>query len=75
MSDAAPITIYVALKDEGVPVWRPVSATQIGPSRFCIGGSVPEHEVWEFQPGQIVECETHRFEEGASGLVAVRVAD
>ncbi len=74
MTLATPITIYVALKDEGVLVWRPVSAVEVGPSRFRIGGSIPEDELWEFQPGQIVECETHRFESGDSGLIALRVA-
>jgi hypothetical protein len=74
MNVASPVTIYVALKDEGTPVWRPVSAVEVAPSRFRIGGTIPEDELWEFQPGQIVECETHRFESGASGLIAVRAA-
>jgi hypothetical protein len=74
MSDTAPITIYVALKDEGVDVWRPVSAVAVGASQFRIGGEVPEHEIWEFQPGQTVECEWRRFADGKTGMVAVRVA-
>ena len=74
MNASTPITIYVALKDEGVPVWRPVSATEVAPSRFRIDDSIPEDEVWEFQPGQIVECEMRRFDSDDSKLVAVRVA-
>jgi hypothetical protein len=75
MSDPAPITIYVALKNEGVDVWRPVSAVEVAASQFRIDGEVPEHEIWEFLPGQTVVCEWRGFADGKTGMVAVRVAE
>ena len=42
-------TIYVALKGEGVSVWRPVAAERISDSKFRIAGIVPSDEEWEFQ--------------------------
>jgi len=62
-------TIYVALCDEGVDVWRPVIAQRVG-DFFRISGEIPNDEWWEFQPGQLVRCQTHQFENGV-GLVAV----
>ena len=31
----------------------------------------PEHDVWKFTEGAIVQCERHEFSEGEYGLVAV----
>jgi hypothetical protein len=50
-------TIYVALLDEGVDVWRPVEAEELGSGRYLILGQVPEDERWEFPPGTIVRVE------------------
>jgi hypothetical protein len=53
-----PVTIYVALHDEGVPVWRPVSAAQVGEDTYRILSANNEHadEIWEFDQGDLVRC-------------------
>lgn len=66
-------TIYVALKGEGVAVWRPVSAEQVSESTFRIVGIVPSDEEWEFQPGEIVVWTQRALSEGLQ-LVAVSFA-
>jgi hypothetical protein len=50
--------IYVGLLDEGVPVWRPVSALEVSPGVFVILASGlarhgTSHENWEFVPGEL----------------------
>ena len=50
-------TIYVYLLDENVDVWRPVEAEPVGDA-FRIVGEPPDDEKWEFQPGEVVRCET-----------------
>jgi hypothetical protein len=62
-------TIYVALLDEGVDVWRPVEAQREG-NFYRIFGSVPETEKWAFAPGSLVRCEQRELSEGPE-LVAV----
>jgi hypothetical protein len=58
-------TIYVALLDEGTDCWRPVEATDLGDSIFRIADQeIPEDEVWEFRPGEIVRCHEHAFADG-----------
>lgn len=47
-------TIYVALLDEGVDVWRPVDGELVGPNLYRVAGPVPEGERWQFAPGEIV---------------------
>ena len=66
-------TIYVSLPEEGVPVWRPVSARLIKPGVYQLDPtlSVKDHEVWEFQPGDKVVCEKKDFSNGTTGLVAM----
>jgi hypothetical protein len=68
-------TIYVALLDEGVDVWRPVLAERISLDCFRITGvnADPEDEHWEFQTGDVVRCEFRQLSEGKR-LVAVEVA-
>jgi hypothetical protein len=63
-------TVYVALLDEGVAVWRPVASESIGPNLFRIVGTVPDDESWEFHPGEIVRCEERAFQDGSRHLVA-----
>jgi hypothetical protein len=75
MTSPQPVTIYVALLYEAVDVWRPVDSEEIVPGRFRLGGSVPEGEIWQFRPGDVVECETRAFHDGVVGLVAIRLAD
>ena len=65
-------TIYVALLNEGTPCWRPVDAAALGDGDFKIMGVVPDGEEWEFQPGDVVRCESHDFDD-VSGLLAVQV--
>lgn len=50
--------IHVRLLDEPVPVWRPVLATECQDGNYRINEQViPDYEVWEFLPGQIVSAE------------------
>ena len=65
--------IYVELLDEAVAVWRPVEAEELSPGRYRLKGPIPDEERWQFQPGDIVDCESRTFEGGAVKLVAVRL--
>jgi hypothetical protein len=67
-------TIYIALLDEGVDVWRPVDAIPIGKSTYKIKSvnSDPDDERWQFVTGDTVYCEEKRFQNGSKGLVAVK---
>ena len=62
--------IYVALLNEGTTVWRPVQARPLAGDEFEILGPVPAEETWEFPPGAVVRCKTHRFNDGVVGLRA-----
>jgi hypothetical protein len=67
-------TIYVALTDEAVDVWRPVEAFSEGESIYRIADApAPPHETWEFAPGSRVRCERRDLGEGPA-LVAVAPA-
>ena len=66
--------IYVALLDEGVDVWRPVPARDLGDGTFEVLGVVPDGESWEFPPGTRVKCRESRFEDGVVGLRAIERA-
>ena len=59
-------TVYVSLLDEGVDVWRPVSAEHIKDDVYRIVGNPPdpEDEKWEFLPGQLVRCRMQQLFEG-----------
>jgi hypothetical protein len=66
--------VYVALRDEGVDVWRPVEAEQISESVYRLADvPVPEAEEWEFSPGSTVRCEPRELSDGPA-LVAVSAA-
>lgn len=71
-----PITIYVKLIDEPVPMWRPVKAELIGGNIYQIVPQPYDREIeqWEFQPGDRVVCESIALSEGAT-LAAVRLAE
>jgi len=44
------------LLDEMVKVWRPISAVHLGGNTYEIENQeIPDYEIWEFQPGDIVE--------------------
>jgi hypothetical protein len=59
-------TIYVALLDEGVEVWRPVLAVRRAEGLFEIisRNDSPETESWEFPSGSLVRCITKQLFEG-----------
>lgn len=67
--------IFVELLGEDTQSWRPVAAQRLGSGLFRIVGTVPEDEVWRFQPGQTVRCAEHSFADGSCGPVAVERAD
>ena len=71
-------TVYVALREEGVDVWRPVEAEHISESIYRLADApLPETEDWAFLPGSTVRCELRELSEGttvAAVLVAVSAA-
>lgn len=52
----APVTIYVQLLDEDVPVWRPVAAEPVEGDLYRIIGHPPDGEHWPFVAGEVVRC-------------------
>jgi hypothetical protein len=65
--------VYVQLLDEGVSVWRPVNAEEIGADRFRLietPGYDSAIEAWEFAPGALVRCEMRQLS-GETVAVAV----
>ncbi len=75
MSVLGSTTIYVRLLDDGVDVWRPVLATDLGGRLFRLPDWAydPDLEVWEFLPGTVVEASASVLGE-EQVLVAVRQA-
>jgi hypothetical protein len=69
-------TIYVALLDEGVDVWRPVEAEELRDSVYRIISENPnaEDERWEFPPRAIVRCEWRALSEGPCLVAVARAA-
>jgi hypothetical protein len=68
-------TVYVMLVDEGVDVWRPVPATNLGNGQYQLlapDDYDPDDESWEFPPGTTVECHPQMLSDGVV-LVATRV--
>jgi hypothetical protein len=74
VTNPAAETIYVALLDEGVDVWRPVQASRRAGDVFEIvsKNDDPETESWEFPSGSLVRC-IERSLSGGSHLVAVEL--
>jgi hypothetical protein len=68
-----PVTIFVALLNEGVDVWRPVQARPLSRGLFRIVGVEVDisDETWQFPAGAIVRCEQKRFGDGTTGMTAV----
>jgi hypothetical protein len=58
-------TVYVALLDEGVDVWRPVQAEYLGADLYRLTGAPPDDEAWPFAIGDVVRCEVRTFAGGA----------
>ena len=67
-------TIYVALLDESVDVWRPVEAVIEGAGIYRLPPSAPAGETWLFPPGSRVRCEPRDLSEGPSLVVVALVA-
>ena len=69
---AEPETIFVALMDEGVDVWRPVQARPVDGGLYRIVGvdADASDETWQFPAGAIVKCERKQFAGGTSGIIA-----
>ena len=65
------VTVYMPLLDEGVNVWRPVEAIQRldGYYKITSHNDDPEDENWAFSTGDIVRCETKKFDNGEKHLV------
>ncbi len=64
------VTIFIKLLDEGVDVWRPVDAENVGGGEYRVVGQIPEDEEWEFRPGDVVRCQNRDFADGKTGPVA-----
>lgn len=65
--------VFVALLGEGTDVWRPVQAEPVGGDRYRLLGTIPDGEVWQFQPGDTVHCITRKFS-GGTGLAAINIS-
>ena len=50
-------TVYVALLDEGVDVWRPVQAEHVRGDLYRLAGKPTDDEVWPFAVGDVVRCQ------------------
>jgi hypothetical protein len=69
------VTIYVAIADESVDVWRPVKAERLGDNTYRIVDQPYDREIetWEFEPGDVVMCELKDLHDGPT-FVATRMA-
>jgi hypothetical protein len=72
-------TIYVWLPEEGVYVWRPVTAQPVHDDLYRLIDAPPEGEVWEFRQGDTVRCRRRQLSgdggKTADYLVAVERAE
>jgi hypothetical protein len=68
--------IYVALRDEGVDVWRPVQAECLGGDTYRIRSQPYDRSIesWQFEPGDVVLCEMVESSDGRI-LAATRKMD
>jgi hypothetical protein len=67
-------TIYIALLDEGVDVWRPVQSQRLPDGTFLLPDHSPDGETWAFPPGRRVTCELRQLSDEPV-LVATQLAD
>lgn len=74
VSPVATTTIYVQLLGVHPPLWRVAAARQLDDSVFELLGPIPDGETWQFQPGQLVECDEDVLTLGGYGLFARRAA-
>ena len=66
------VVVYVELVDEGVDVWRPVSAVVEGDGVYRLTGEQPSGEQWPFPPAR-VRCQERELSDGWE-RVAYRLA-
>jgi hypothetical protein len=66
-------TVYVSLLEEGVDVWRPVKAIRLSENVCRLCGPVPEDEIWQFQPDDIVRCEERWLSGGPTYCAVERI--
>lgn len=66
--------IYVRLLGLGHEQWRIADALRLSDEQYQLCGPVPEGEIWEFQPGQVVLIEEVVLTLGGYGLLAVSAA-
>lgn len=66
------VIIYVFLLDEGVDVWRPISAVHLQDDVYRIVAQPYDQtdEKWQFEPGDTVICRPMKSEDGEDMLVA-----
>lgn len=70
------VRIHVALMDVSSPVWRAVQAERVADTAYLVLEQPYDRDVerWQFEPGDLVECETISTKSGRI-LAAVRKAD
>jgi hypothetical protein len=67
------VVVYMPLENEDG--WRPVHADHVRDDVYEITvEKEPRGERWKFPPHSLVRCREHRFEDGASGLLAIERA-
>ena len=54
MSNTA--TVYIALSEEGMDLWRPVQAEHVEGNVYRLMGEQPDDEAWPFAIGDVVRC-------------------
>jgi hypothetical protein len=71
-----PLTIYVALEDEGVAVWRPVAAAWVAGDLYRILSANSDHpeETWEFDRGDLVRCADRTLSSACVKVAVARVS-
>ena len=65
------MVIYLRLRSEGTPCWRPVEAEPVQEGSYRILSKKPDDEEWPVATGEVVRCELQRFSDGFEGLVIV----
>ncbi len=59
------------LLNEGIDVWRPVTAKRLTHNTFWVVGPQLANEEWAFAAGTVVAGEPRRFADGTRGIAAV----
>lgn len=67
------VEIYVHLTGESLNLMRSVQAEPLGRDYYRITDTMPDNEVWQFVPGQVVRCKKQNLSTGKA-LVAVEEA-